>query len=398
MAGLLGLGALAWRDLAGTDGAHAPLERLMEPPSAAPIAALALDRATRATFEAQGPIHPPIAEPLAERVFYVEIAGDRGRLPRGVARWERPVAGAPVGIVHVAAIWTEGEHASSERPLVVTMRWTSGESDRRIGAIRIPRFETKELDDPPLDEIAKERGELMKTHVIATIMHRAMAAWVHAASRGAEPGGFRARAGHHRIAKGARTAKQRARELAEFRRWSRGHSVLELTACPRGTQERSRSLPTEPATGLDALLMSAARATDSLGHGGGEAARVWSDAWWHRAEQGLIMWHTCSPMAEHTELVDGRYAMLGGELSETLKRPCARAIRCATEFGWKVLTATGRAALIHAQAPGTVYGLRVPERLWRAIGEAGPHPELQNIFADDAWWYVEIEHREPHEP
>ena len=131
----------------------------------------------------------------------------------------------------------------------------------------------------------------------------------------------------------------------------------------------------EPATGLDALLVSAARATDSLGHGGGEAARVWSNAWWHRAEQGLVTWHTCSLMAEHTELVDGRYAMLGGDLGETLERPCAQAIRCATEFGWKVLTATGRAPLIHAQAPGTVYGLRVPERLWRAIGEAGPHPE-----------------------
>lgn len=58
-------------------------------------------------------------------------------------------------------------------------------------------------------------------------------------------------------------------------------------------------------------------------------------------------------MAEHTELVDGRYVMFGDGLGEALNRPCARAIRCATEFGWKVLTALAR----RGQRSATIVGL-----------------------------------------
>ena len=68
------------------------------------------------------------------------------------------------------------------------------------------------------------------------------------------------------------------------------------------------------------------------------------------------------------------------------------------ELGWKVLTQTRRHAVIQYRAPGTVYGLKVPDKLWRAISEAGPHPQPSDVHADGAWWYVEIEAPGPGEP
>lgn len=101
---------------------------------------------------------------------------------------------------------------------------------------------------------------------------------------------------------------------------------------------------------------------------------------------------------EPGELVDGRFRRMALDIEGILARVAPVAIKCTGEFIWQTLTQTQRAEVIHSRAPGTIHGLKIPPRLWRAIAEAGPHPELADIYAEDRWWYVEIEDPAAGEP
>ena len=176
-------------------------------------------------------------------------------------------------------------------------------------------------------------------------------------------------------------------------------AFLKLPSCPHGAEGRSRTLPTAP-TALDAVLMAGARAADQAGFtaaGKTDEPPLWSEDWWGRAEQGVLMWHVTTSQLQDGELKDGRYRQVHGALEDILQRPAPIAIKCASHFIMQILAQTGRAQVFHSQMPGTIHGIKIPPRLWRALGEAGPHPDPRDPFEGNRWWYVEIEEPEPEE-
>ena len=395
----LGLAALAWRELRDPDRRRT-CEALIDIPSAAPVVALKLTHERRRAMEALGPTHPPVEHDEA-MVFALEIEGDDPEWPRAVVHWVH--AGSAQH--EVAAVWTSGADASAERPLVVGMRWDEpGGGEGAVGAMRWPApGETGGREErAALDIAARSHGEWMRATLVPTIVHRAMQAWAGARARaeadGPAParGGFRRSAGAVLLGRGARGAKRRKQQWREARARMRNAPPLESAPCPQTTHERADALPREPGTGLDAMLMAAARLQDQMSYGGRQAAQIWSDAWWHRAEGGMISWRALGAVDAAPD--EAGIIMRSGDLHQMMGAPCQRALRCASEIGFKILDQTGRTALVRSTVRGEVHGIKVPERLWRAIGEAGPHPEPAEVHAEDRCWYVEIERPEPDEP
>ena len=324
----LGLAALAWRELRDPDRRRT-CEALIDIPSTAPVVALKLTHERRQAMEALGPTHPPVERDEA-MVFALEIEGADPEWPQAVAHWVH--AGSAQH--EVAAVWTTGAHASAERPLVVGMRWDEpGGGEAAAGAMRWPApGETGGREERSvLDIAARSHHEWMRTTLVPTIVHRAMQAWAGARARaeadGPAParGGFRRSAGGALLGRGARGAKRRKQQWREARARMRNAPPLESAPCPQTTHERADALPREPGTGLDAMLTAAARLQDQMGYGGKHAAQIWSDAWWHRAEGGMISWRALGAM--DTTPDSAGIIMRSGDLHEMMGAPCQRALR-----------------------------------------------------------------------
>ena len=396
--GSLELVSIAWREMRERDEQE-PLAPLIPIPNNDPVVAIRLAKGRREEFEREGPGLPPIGEDEAF-VWYLELEEAGKDLPRAVARWRVLGKDGTHERTRIAAIWTDGHEASVDRPLIVSASWKRDLEDAQAGAMRWPLVEEGKLSSPDPAPIVATRKDRLLQHTLPVLLHRAIAAWRHASARGdAAKGGIAKARGRIRIAKGARNEHGRVQEYRELSERLRNKAVVELVSCPRGPEARSDELPT-PGTGLDAILMAAARAADKTGHagGGGDAARIWTDTWWARAEHGTIIWHAATARPEPDEVVEGRYKMIAVEVPELLQRPAPVAIHCVNEFVYQTLTQTGRSTMVHSRTQTQVQGIKVPPRLWKAIGEAAPHPEPANPYANGQWWYVEIEEPGPLEP
>ena len=395
MRGVLALAAIAWRELGGVP-AEEPLAALIDMPCDDPLVAIRVPERMSAVFADDQPTIGPLGRE-DHRIWYVEIESQSTELPNAIVEWTTGDSPANMRI-HTAAIWTEGRNASPTRPLVHCSQRAAETTKFTVGAMRLFDGTEGEWRKDDESEAAEGRHETVQRTAVARIAHHAIEAWLQAEARGrATPGGFDTRAGHRTVGKGATKAKERAREWRDAAKWLRRRGVLEAPACPAPIRERARTLPRDPDTGLDAVLLAAARTTDTTA-GGPNSVELWSDDWWQRAEQGLLQWQMTTPMAPPGRVINDRFMELSGEIEDILQRPSARAVRCMNELGWKILTATKRSAVIHSGAKGTVYGLKIPPRLWRAVAEAGAHPAPIDLLADDAWWYVEIEEPTDGEP
>ena len=397
--GPLELASIAWRELRDSDRTD-PLGALVPVPHNDPLIAVRLTKRRVAEFDAAGPTAPPLGDYDA-RVWYIEIDRPAKGLPRALARTRIVDPDGETTGNRVCAIWTEGHEASFDRPLIVSLSWPTGGESAQGGAMRWPLPDERGLQSVDPAPIVAARRELLLSHCVPVLLHRAIGAWTQAKNSGREPatGGFERRRGRMRVTKGARSDRSRTTEYRNLARRLRQQALVSVPECPYGVEALTEVLPT-PGTGLDAVLMAAARTADAAGGAPVDETNppLWSERWWVRAEQGVVLWHMFTSPIEPGELVDSRFRQVALDIEGILQRTAPMAIKCAGEFIWQTLTQTQRAEVIQSRAPGTIHGLKVPPRLWRAIAEAGPHPELADIYAEDRWWYVEIETPAPGEP
>ena len=172
--GVLELAGLAWRELAR--GRRSPAEALIAVPSTAPLIAMSADGQTMARLEQAGPLPEPVGE-AGQFIWYLELEGaePQGRLPDAAARWERCHDGN-VRESTVCGIWTRGEpRASRKRPLVCTVKRTTGERFVRTGVFRIPAGEDHE--DGTDQETAYRCEHTLVEKAIPMLLNPAIDAW-----------------------------------------------------------------------------------------------------------------------------------------------------------------------------------------------------------------------------
>lgn len=398
--GMLGLAAIAWRELRDPNNPTL-LDALVPVPNDDPVITMRLSAQRIAEFTEAGPTLPPI-DAYERRIWYIEIERPTASQPRALVRWRATTDDGKVGHVRMCAVWTHGRDASVHAPLVVSMSWRiAEESVGKLGGMRWPLFDGYSFTQYAMGDRVRARYERLKDHDIPVVTHRAIQAWALAENMGRapEPGRFCRELGQERLARKTTDHEAQARDQERVAQELLGRPLHTLASCPHGSEGRSKHLP--PPTALDAVLMAAAQATDHAGFTPTDSSadhRLWSEEWWARAEQGMVMWHVTTSRPEEGELVDGRYRFINAPVDELLRRPTPVAIKCASHFMMQILTQTRRAQAIRSRMAGTIHGIRIPPRLWRALGEAGAHPEPLDPFAEDRWWYAEIEAPGPGEP
>lgn len=400
--GLLEAAAIAWRELRDADTTDS-LEPFIPVPNADPVIAMRISPARMAEFEAAGPTMPPLDD-YERRIWYLEIDQPKAGQPRSLIRWRTRGDSGVAGPVRVCGIWTSGPGASFDKPFVLSMSWELLGDEAKAGWRRWPLFDGKPMSNEQRPGAARgnERVKAMQEHYVPVIMQQAIAAWVLAESMGRAPARSTLRRDDRRrfTTPSASDPDRRYRDQRQLADQLLQTSFLALPSCPQGSEGRSLTLPTPP-TALDAVLMAGARAADRAGFvPAGQAGEppLWSEDWWARAEQGVVMWHMTTSQREDGELVGGRYRFVNAPMEDIIQRPAPVAIKCASQFIMQILAQTQRAQVFHSRMPGVIHGIKIPPRLWRALGEAGPHPEPPDPFAEERWWYAEIEEPEPDEP
>ena len=386
--------AIAWSKLR-PEGPNNALENLMPLPNNDEIVAMRITREQRESFEEAGDGPPPMGAP-GNRVWYMEIEQPPKGYPRGIARWEVLDHNGQRSAVRTAAIWTEGKEASEDSPLVMSMSWGPEGERPTIGAIRMWSPERNIHETRPNTNALKAQEEFIRRHMVRVIMHRAIAAWTRRdASRPMKKAAIARKNGELIISKGPKNRKGHQSERKTIAAAIARQTVVHTECCPPGVETLTKHLP-EPRTGLDALLVSAARTADA--NGPSLTHKTWGDTWWSRAEQGTLAWYAATALAKPEELIDGKFLHIEASVENVLGRPAPVAVRCASELVWKTLTQTARDTILTLGDKSELQGILVPKRLWKAIGEAGPHPNPINLYDETKWWYVEIEQPEPGEP
>lgn len=401
------LAAIAWRELRDPD-AGTPLDKLVPVPHNDPVVAMKLSAKRIAELESAGACPPPLPIDDADaRVWYVELDSRYASDPRAIVRWRTLDASGKRAGTRMVAIWTDKPHASFHEPMLLSMSWMDQSSAAMAGAMPWPLFDGRRDPElfPDTDQFLQAQQGRLRQHLIPVVLHRAIQTWTAAegAGRATSASGFRRELGRLPGARNITDSAALAADQDALAQRLLQAPLVRLAPCPYGAQALTDALPA-PATALDAAMMAAARTADQSAPVGlmqthdNRRLALWNEQWWARAEQAMVLWHVTLSPVQPGEMADDRHRQVGGDLADILNRPAPMAIKAATYFIGKILKQTGRAQVLKSPHEGTIHGIKVPPRLWRALGEAGPRPDLPDLFTDNRWWYVEIEDPAEHEP
>ena len=382
------LGAMLWHALGG--GQEAPeLAPWIIPPHTDPIIALTLSRQRIAEYTQREPVDRTCAFPGA-RVWLVEIERAKGDVPAGIAVWRSRGTNGDWK-VRCACLWTQGRIGSPQHPLVIGAQWNIDGSNATAGACMAgPNHAqaTRASMDAARNAVLTRRQNAIGKQMIAQIVLPAVFAWLDHHNGIARPAGRFAPAETPAAGNGA-TAQSKPGQNRST------HTVHPVPAATRTPPPRW--LTAQPERAVEAIVIGAAR--EGFRIGASCPVAQWRHGWAGYAEMGAVAWHA---IADLNAQIDARaWRAMEDALDENrLENQCVHPALAATSaLVRKMLVQTQRNHAARATDDRMLCALEVPERLWRALGEAGPCPEPPaEPNLDKQWWLVEIEHPAEDEP
>ena len=362
------LGTLLWHAMDGQRDApeFAPW---MIPPHADAIVALSLSRRRLAEYAALEAVNRTCAFP-GDRVWLVEIERAKGDTPAGIAVWRSRGANGEWR-TRCACVWTHGRIGSATHPLVIGAQWDVHGDNAAAGACVIgPSWEdaTRAAADGSRNAVLARRQNAIGKQMIARIVVPAALAWLDAHEGTAQPAG--------RFSEGETQPESPGRIVVPVPGAARTPPPAWLTA--------------EPERAVEAIVIGAAR--EGFRMGASCPVEAWRRSWAGYAEMGAVAWHAIADLKAQIDAETWR-AMERALGEDSLEgRSAHQALATTSALVRKMLEQTGRSHVARAPDDRTLCALEIPRRLWRALDEAGPHPEgLAAPQLSERWWIVEIE-------
>ena len=376
------LGVIVWYAMGGAEEAP-ELEPLMRAPHTDPIVALKLSRQRLGEYARPEPIDRNCAFP-GDRVWLIEIERAQREVPGGVAVW-RSRGGDGEWRTRCACVWTRGAGASMSHPLVIGAQWDTDGNEAVADACVIGaswEAATRAARKAARDGVLARRKNAIGKQMMARMTAPAALAWLD------HHGGTARAAG--RIG----TEKARGSEAAER---------------PEALPRRVHPVPAPPRTPPPAWITAdAGRAAEAIvigtaregwRIGASNPVRAWRTGWAGYAEMGAIGWSVIG--ATHRQIDSNTWRATEQALRENRATACDAhpALAATSALVRKMLAQTGRNHVARGADNRTLCALEIPERLWRALREAGPCPvPAATIVLEDRWWLVEIEKPGDDEP
>ena len=369
-------GAILWHVMGGPQEAP-ELAPWMALPHSDPIIALSVTRRRLAEYAVPETIDRNTPFP-GSRVWLIEIERAKGDVPGAIAVWRSRGADGDWR-TRCACVWTHGRIGAPSHPLVMGAQWDVRANEASAAACVIEsswEHARRAATNRSGDALLARRRKAIGPQLMARIAIPAALAWLDA---------------HNGVARAA--GRFGAEERASGRHRAR---TVHPVRAPAGTPPPSW-LAAVPERAAEALVLRTAG--EGWRVGTSCPVREWRDGWAGYAELGAVAWHAVpdlsAPVGADTWTAMER-ALHEASLTEQSAHP---ALAATSALVRKMLVQTGRHHVARAPDDRTLCALEIPVRLWRALREAGPCPELPAApELTDRWWLVEVEEPADDEP